>query len=343
MNEINFEIQDIEKINLSMDVGIKEIYPPIENLEVTPTKEQQVFNHENSYGYDNVTVNPIPEEYIIPDGTLEVAENGDVDVTNFKLARVGVYTPPNLQDKIITITESGIQNITADEGYDGLNSVKIISSDIEQIVSDELPSEYTRLQYLKSTGKQYIDTRLIPTNNTGFKLKFSTENKNTNSTGSFGTMFGVRYNYAKNGFQLSTFSLGGWGVLNGSFFYGTDFVDDTSARYDPYFYEPNTIQTVSLRDGIFTRATGEEINVLPPDLVINESLLLYALKETSRDVVDEKAKMSLYECEFYEGDRVIRHFIPAKRNSDSEYGLYCTITKQFYTNSGSGSFSGVEI
>lgn len=343
MNEINFEIKDIEKIDLSMDVGVKEIYPPIENLEVTPKKEKQEFKHEYSYGYDKVVVNSIPNEYIIPSGTLSVTENKTYDVTEYSKVNASVHLVPNLQDKIITITEPGIQNITADEGYDGLNSVKIISSVSGQIVSDELPSEYTRLQYLKSTGKQYIDTRLIPTNNTGFKLKFSTENKNTNSTGSFGTMFGVRYNYAKNGFQLSTFSLGGWGVLNGSFFYGTDFVDDTSARYDPYFYEPNTIQTVSLRDGIFTRATGEEINVLPPDLVINESLLLYALKETSSDVIDEKAKMSLYECEFYEGDRVIRHFIPAKRNSDSEYGLYCTITKQFYTNSGSGSFSGVEI
>ena len=50
MNEINFEIQDIKKIDLSMDVGVKEIYPPIENLEVTPTKEKQIFTHEYCYG-----------------------------------------------------------------------------------------------------------------------------------------------------------------------------------------------------------------------------------------------------------------------------------------------------
>lgn len=128
MNEINFEIKDVEKIDLSMDVGVKEIFPPIENLEVTPTKEQQVFNHNNSYGYDEVIVNPIPDEYIIPDGTLEVTENGDIDVTTFKIARVGVYTPPNLQDKSITITENGTQNITFDEGYDGLNSVEVITN-----------------------------------------------------------------------------------------------------------------------------------------------------------------------------------------------------------------------
>ena len=52
MNEINFNIEETEKIDLSMDVGIKEVYPPIEDLKVTPSKEQQIFNHENSYGYD---------------------------------------------------------------------------------------------------------------------------------------------------------------------------------------------------------------------------------------------------------------------------------------------------
>ena len=92
MNEINFNIEETEKIDLSMDVGIKEVYPPIEDLKVTPSKEQQIFNHENSYGYDNVTVEPI-----------------------------------NLQDKSITIKSNGTQEIVSDEGYDGLNQVKVIT------------------------------------------------------------------------------------------------------------------------------------------------------------------------------------------------------------------------
>ena len=186
MNEINFEMQDVGKIDLSMDVGVKKIFPPIENLEVTPTKEQQAFTHENSYGYDNVTVNPIPDEYIIPDGTLEVTVNGDVDVTNFKKARVGVYTPPklqdkeitpskqiqivnsdneydglnqvivnsipeeyiipNLQDKSITITENGIQNITFDEGYDGLNSVEVTTK-IESSGGGSVGHPYIAYEY----------------------------------------------------------------------------------------------------------------------------------------------------------------------------------------------------
>ena len=125
---IEFNIEDVEELDLSLDFGIKEITPPLEDLEVTPSKEEQVLNHDNSYGYDKVIVKPIPSEYIIPNGTLDVATNGDIDVTTFKTARVGVYTPPKLQDKSITITENGTQNITFDNEYDGLNNVEVITN-----------------------------------------------------------------------------------------------------------------------------------------------------------------------------------------------------------------------
>lgn len=80
MNEINFEIKDVENMDFSMDIGIKEVLPPLENLEVNPTNEQQVFNHENSYGYDTVTVNPIEgDELIVTPTKEEQSFNGVYD------------------------------------------------------------------------------------------------------------------------------------------------------------------------------------------------------------------------------------------------------------------------
>lgn len=131
MKDINYMFEDIDEINFNIDVGIKEIFPPLENLEVTPTKEVQKFTHENSYGYDEVIVETIPDEYIIPSGTLSISQNGDVDVTNFKMAKVEVYIPPILQDKTITPTKE-IQNITSDENYDGLRKV----------IVNPIPDEY---------------------------------------------------------------------------------------------------------------------------------------------------------------------------------------------------------
>ena len=90
-------VKSRQKLSGKLDISTIKIQPELEDITITPTKEQQTFTHENSYGYDNVTVNPIPEEYIIP----------------------------NLQDKSITITENGTQNITYDEGYDGLGNVEV--------------------------------------------------------------------------------------------------------------------------------------------------------------------------------------------------------------------------
>lgn len=40
----------------NLDTGILELKPNLENLEVTPSAEEQVFKHENSYGYDEVRI-----------------------------------------------------------------------------------------------------------------------------------------------------------------------------------------------------------------------------------------------------------------------------------------------
>ena len=76
------------------------------STEVTPTKDIQNIVPEGDFdGFDEVIVNPIPDEYIIPSGDLEITENGTHDVTD--KASVTVAVPePNLISK--TITENGI-------------------------------------------------------------------------------------------------------------------------------------------------------------------------------------------------------------------------------------------
>lgn len=62
--EINLgNIKVKKKINIgNLKTGIKKMYPTLENLEVTPSEEKQVFNHLNSYGYNEVIVNKIESE-----------------------------------------------------------------------------------------------------------------------------------------------------------------------------------------------------------------------------------------------------------------------------------------
>ena len=125
MEKINFTVKDVKGANFGInDVVVKKVYPPLVDETVIPTKEQQVLTHEGEYGYDTVTVEPIPDEYIIPEGTLPITENTTYDVTRFKRVSANVKPAPELQDKEATPTKE-TQNVTFDSGFDGLHTVTI--------------------------------------------------------------------------------------------------------------------------------------------------------------------------------------------------------------------------
>lgn len=143
--------------SIGMDINIEKILPLLENLEITPSKDIQEFNHPNSYGYDQIKVNAIAgdtlnvtptkesqeynglyekvkvskisDEYIIPTGTLNIEQNGVYNVKQYNEANVNIPSASiSLQDKDITITENGKKTIIADIGYDGLNSVNVTTN-----------------------------------------------------------------------------------------------------------------------------------------------------------------------------------------------------------------------
>lgn len=65
---------------------------PEQSKSTTPTKETQTVLPDAGYVLNKVVVNPIPEQYIIPEGTLEITENGKYDVNLIAQVDVNVST-----------------------------------------------------------------------------------------------------------------------------------------------------------------------------------------------------------------------------------------------------------
>ena len=99
----------------------------LQEKEATPTKAKQEIIADAIYdGLSKVVVNAIPDEYIIPEGTRNINQNGDFDV------REKATVVVNVPEKVLgskTITENGVYN-PINDGLDGYNYVNVATSGV---------------------------------------------------------------------------------------------------------------------------------------------------------------------------------------------------------------------
>lgn len=109
----------------------------LQEKEVIPTKEKQEVIADSNYdGLSKVIVDKIPNEYIIPQGQIDIIKNGIYDVTDKVNANVSV---PEKQLGTKTITSNGTYK-AIDDGLDGYSEVEVSTSgvDINEYLSDTI-------------------------------------------------------------------------------------------------------------------------------------------------------------------------------------------------------------
>lgn len=94
----------------------------LQEKEIIPTKNIQNIVADFPFdGLSKVTVEPIPDEYIIPSGEIEIIANGNYNVTDKASAKVNV---PEKQLGTKTITQNGTYN-ASDDNLDGYSQVEV--------------------------------------------------------------------------------------------------------------------------------------------------------------------------------------------------------------------------
>ena len=208
-------------------------------------------------------------------------------------------------------------------GEANLNVYQEDSTGTQTMLSKSLPTGYTQLEYIESTGTQYIDTGY---NLTSEVLKYDLEFETTSSTSSFtlignsddgDTNFGI--NFYSNQFYVGTSR---W-LLSGNSW-------TKNQKYHKTIEANNGTLTV-ITDGVSQSATYTST------LYKKSSIALFACKcDTKFSNSGSYAKV--YQAKIYDNNVLVRNYVPAK-DSSNVVGMYDLVEGKFYTNKGTGTFS----
>lgn len=190
-----------------------------------------------------------------------------------------------------------------------------------------LPREYKQVEYIESTGTQYIDTGYIPDNINGYKIEC--EVCPTELANRYCILSGYNTN---NSISLEITAQDKARVY---FYYGSGIALDKF--FGTITSNKNTI-IIEYLNGRFTRTvngetSSETINLLG---TANESMYMFVDRQLRYSIFYKPLKM--YKCKLYNNNYLIRDFVPCYRKSDNEVGLYDLVSNTFFTNSGTGEF-----
>ena len=184
----------------------------------------------------------------------------------------------------------------------------------EHDVESVLPSGYTQLEYIESSGTQYIDTGLKPTQDYSMTIKCQSTGTSSN------TYAGCDTNWKNTGFFI------GVNVF--------EFGNASTASIQNYGADPIVLtldKTGGYKDGVKTwdNASTETFQTVP-------NLTLFALNRNGE--MREHLTGKIYYCTISNNGTLVRNFIPCK-NPEGVIGMYDTVGKQFYANAGTGNFT----
>ncbi len=209
--------------------------------------------------------------------------------------------------------------VSTDAGYMfTVENDRILTAVFDETWTGRLPRGYIELEYIRVDSYCQVDTG-VPVN-----FKKTRVVMDALFAESIGNVFGVADSGAGYFFisrnSLTTIS---YRWLTGSLVNKN--MNLTNARV---LIDWNVV-TGTLKIGSSSYNTG----VASSEIVSSKSIKLLSLEKTGYS-----AKMDLYSCQIYEGDTIVRDFVPCT-DPDGAVGLYDLVGKKFFGNEWSGRFT----
>lgn len=184
-----------------------------------------------------------------------------------------------------------------------------------------LPSDYIELQYIQSSGTQYINTKFKPNNNTRVRCIFEL----LESGRAYG-IFGSRTAFKNTAFNF--------------FAYASD-----RDMQDEYGSNSNIPMVSSLalyeidKNKNFTTINGVDHTFPSATFQTNYEMYIFGVNTSGspNTSVNQLGSLRIYSCQIYDNDTLVRDFVPCKTLTGT-VGLYDIVNNVFYTNAGTGSF-----
>lgn len=190
----------------------------------------------------------------------------------------------------------------------------------EDVYENPLSDKFQLLEYIESTGTQYINTGVYLTSNHSVEIDYQLANNVQSRAGIFGILTSSRD--ARYGSLLSPSNQKlehGYGSSN--IYYQMDTVDT-----DRHFLKQKKNEIYFDGELIYTFDTAS-FESDKPALLCNFDYTNYT-----------PAKSKYFSSRWWEENRLIRDFYPCFRKKDKVIGMYDVITNSFFKNVGTGTF-----
>ena len=191
---------------------------------------------------------------------------------------------------------------------------------LESLLS-RLPSAFQEVEYIESSGTQYIDTDVNVNNNLRVVSRFNVTQNADNC------IFGGRL--STNDSQFCFLKL-----PSNPYEFRTDYGNTTGYKFGG---NVNTWYKIDKDKNI----TYLDDQVIHTDNVqtFNTNIPLYIFARNTNGTINAYAYLQIAYLQIYDNGTLVRDFIPCYRKSDNEIGLYDLVNGVFYTNAGTGTFT----